>query len=189
MLAAGVELRIEARRHAKLGEVERRDRFTFAFVRRPFDWYGSWWGYVRTGNRHLWAFLSAYPLDKFSVLPFPQFLEACAGWYPGWLSREFEEFVGRPDSQIEFVGRYESLQDDLVRALTLAGQDFDEDALRSVPPINTSFPPPLCSQEIKQALIRSERAAYERFYSNWPRSGRFERLSADLVPYWQAEFA
>jgi hypothetical protein len=50
----------------------------------------------------------------------------------------FEEYVGPPENEIEFVGRFERLADDLVRALHFAGETFDERKLREGPPLNTT---------------------------------------------------
>jgi hypothetical protein len=169
MEAAGVELE-RARTdmwHPNLEQVDRRGRFTFAFVREPLSWYASWWQWSRKyDNRYIWGFLSGFPLDPFVTLPFPLFLKGCMTWHPAYVSTAlWTPYVGRPANEIDFVGRYESLADDLVRALQIAGQDFDEEALRAYAPVLTSGPLPDCPPDVKARLLESERAGYERFYS------------------------
>ena len=60
---------------------------------------------------------------------------------PGLLSRYFMTFVGLPDDEVDFIGRYENLVDDLCHALLQAGEEFNRDALLSALPVNTSAPP------------------------------------------------
>jgi hypothetical protein len=145
-------------------------RFTFAFVREPLSWYGSWWQFRRMEDpsHRMKAFFNLFPPDRFVNLPFEQFVAGCVDWVPGYVSRLYRGYVGPPEAPIDFVGRFERLADDLVLALRTAGQDFDEEALRSFPPVNVSAPMPACSQEVRERLMVAEREAYERFY---PSSG------------------
>jgi hypothetical protein len=128
-------------------------------VREPLSWCGSTWQYrrlnsmVREDHPSTWA-----------DLPFPEYLIACIEEDPGFLSAYYELSIGPPEDEIGFVGRYESLTDDLVRGLRLAGEEFDEGALRAVAPMNVSRPPPRCPDELRQRLMVTERAVYERFY-------------------------
>jgi hypothetical protein len=169
MEAAGIELERERPDlwHPTLRHVDRRGRFTFAFVREPLSWYASWWQWARGyENRHLWAFLSDFPLDRFVPLPFPDFLKGCMTWNPAYVSRALlPPFVGPPEDPIDFIGHYENLVDDLVRALEMVGQSFDEEALRAYAPLNTSGPQPDCPPDVKARLTDGERETYERFYS------------------------
>ena len=93
-------------------------------------------------------------------------MENVATHVPGFLSKHYELFVGPRDAEIDFVGRYERLEDDVVSALRAAGQDFDEEALRSFPPINVTGPPPDCPEGTRQQLMHAESEAYERFYKS-----------------------
>jgi hypothetical protein len=167
MEAAGVELRTEGpAKHAGLKRQSPGGRFTFAFVRDPLMWYGSWWQHCRVidPRQRMKAYFNAWPPDRFINLPFEQFLEGCLNWSPGFLSGLFRNFTGPPEHQIGFVGRYERLADDLALALKMAGQDFDEQALRAFPPANISAPTPPCRPEIIDRLRVVEREVYERFY-------------------------
>lgn len=176
MRAAGVRTEREGDDlHPQLNDLERRGRFTLAFVREPVAWYGSHYCYKRGnhGTPH-------YIYDPLLHLPFPEFLQECTRLFPGRYSRLLSLFVGTPHSPIDFIGYFERLEDDLCRALEPAGQDFDENVLRSVPPINVSSPTPHCPSHVGELLITTERPAYERFYDSvLPRSG-FEVRAGSL---------
>jgi hypothetical protein len=166
MQAAGVELRAEGSRHARLDEVHRKGRFTFAFVRDPVSWYGSWWQHCRVIDpiHRAHAFITEWEPDRFVNLPFEQYLQGCMNWWPGFVSAFYRRYTGPPEEPIDFVGHFERLADDLVLALRLAGQEFDEEALRAVPPVNVSAPTPPCSPEVREKLRVVERETYERYY-------------------------
>ena len=88
---------------------------------------------------------------------FPAFVENVVSKYPAWCSSMFEDYVGPPDRPIDFIGRYESLADDAVRALHLAGERFDESVLRATPPVNVSHPyEAVWTPALVDAVARSE---------------------------------
>jgi hypothetical protein len=164
---AGVEVQEEFGRtaeHPLLSELERRGRFTFAFVREPLSWYGSIWRFRNYFHLHKAPGNDQLPYDRFIGLDFPDFIDNVAEHLPGFLSNHYERFVGPREEEIDFIGRYERLEDDVVAALRAVDQDFDEEALRSFPPINVTEPHPGCPQETRLRLMRSESEAYERFY-------------------------
>jgi hypothetical protein len=170
MKAAGIQLQEEGDRHKYLRLVSRKDRFTFAFVRDPLSWYGSWWQHCRLLDpaRRAQAFFVRWPADQFVNLPFDQYVEASAVRWPGFITRLFRRYVGSPEMPIEFAGQYERLADDLVLALRMAEQNFDEEALRAFPPVNVSAAMPRLTQErsaqLTNRLIEAEPEVYERFY-------------------------
>jgi hypothetical protein len=166
MRAAGVELRTEGARHARLREVRPNGRFTFAFVRDPLTWYGSWWQHCRVIDpiHRVQAFISEWEPDRFINLPFEQYLEGCMNWWPGFVSGFYRRYTGPPEAPIDFVGHFERLADDLVRALQLAGQNFNEEVLRAFPRQNVGGPLPPCRTEIRERLIEVERETYKLYY-------------------------
>lgn len=111
------------------------DRFVFAFVREPLSLYQSYWRFKMAG-----AWDPRNPFDMDCGAPtFEAFVENVLRLEPAWCSRMFEDYVGRtPADEIDFVGRFESLADDLVRALAMTGMSFDETAIRATGPINRS---------------------------------------------------
>jgi hypothetical protein len=171
--AAGVEVeQISPIDHPRKVDVEFGDRFSFGFVREPLSWYGSEWNFRNLHGTS--AIGDEGPLEDYVYKPFPEFLESLMDDYPGWLYLYYEEFVGPPGDAIDFIGRFERLEDHLVLALELAGCDFDEEKLRSVPLKNPSAPTPECPPELRQRLFEAERACYSRFYE-WMLAGEAAR--------------
>jgi hypothetical protein len=151
--------------HATLAESrDFDDRFTFGFIRHPLDYWRSYWAFrVRTG----WEM--RHPLDRDCATDnFEEFIEGVITHAPGEASELFERFVGPPDREITFIGRYEHLVDDVCFALATSGQSFDERALRSHPKVNASdygvrggrYP-----RSLAVRLAEVERRGIERFYS------------------------
>lgn len=140
-------------------------RFTFAFVRDPFAWYPSFWSYRM---EHGWD-----PNDRVDAECKAEEFEPFA-WnvlkkFPGHVSDLYELYVGRADGTIDFVGRQESLAEDLVRALRAAGEKFDEARLRATPPVNEGASlrkwKERCvySDELRAAVAKAERRVMKRF--------------------------
>ena len=165
------------------------DRFTIAFVRHPLDWWRSLWAYrMRTGwdaNRRIDSVAQS---DDFNA-----FIERVVTFLPGDLETQFARYIGPASEPIDFIGRFESLVDDLVRGLREAGDVFDEPALRSHPPDNVNdyerFPA-VYTRASAARLAESERAVIERFYAEDPIPSRLvggrerftTRLRARLQP-------
>ena len=106
------------------------EKFLFAFVRHPLDVYRSYWRFKK--GRH-WDPRNPFDMDC-RADAFVPFVEHVLDKYPGWCSTMFEDYVGPPEREIAFVGRYERLVDDLVTALRLGGVTFDERRIRTHPP-------------------------------------------------------
>ncbi len=138
-----------------------RDRFTIAFVRHPLDWWRSYWGYrMRDG----WTDLG---IDDLAADDFNDYIARVLERAPGFASAMFERFVGPAEDPIDFIGRHEHLPDDLCRGLQLAGERFDERALRSHPRVNVNDYgryPARYEPELAERLVEAERATVERFY-------------------------
>jgi hypothetical protein len=163
-----------SRGHATLVEARAfTDRFTFAFVRHPLDLYRSRWaGAMRDGwpeNRMLHGMRSD---------DFPTFVRQVIERHPGFLTKRFEDFTGPRNAPISFVGRYESLVDDLVRALKQAGEEFDESALRAHSPANRNDytkHQAHYDRALAEQVIESEHGAIQRWYAGDPLPARFVR--------------
>jgi hypothetical protein len=160
MRRAGVELHPIGVHRAKW-KLDLQGRFTLGFVRQPLSWYASFWQ-----HRRIHEDADGQDLDEWSHLDFPDFLSAVVAEKPGYLTSLFNAFLGIPRQPVDFIGRFETLEDDLVRGLGQAGLDFDEDNLRSVEPINQGGPAPACPPELERRLFDAERETYERFYGD-----------------------
>jgi hypothetical protein len=174
MFAAGVVAERPASMPFHAGLSDSRDfsdRFTFAFVRHPLEFWLSYWGYrMRTGWDPDHGIDAATSSDSFD-----EFIEAVIAHAPGAASAMYEYFVGQRGHEIDFIGRYERLADDLCLALTLAGEDFSEARLRSHPPVNrTDFRryQARYTRSAAERLVDAERASIERFYAHDPIPGR-----------------
>lgn len=139
------------------------ERFKFAFVRHPCDLYSSYWRFKMVEG---WDPLNPFDMDCHADT-FEGFVRKVLSVYPGWCSRMFEDYVGRPASEIQFIGRFERLADDLVLALCEAGESFDEAPLRALPARNVSTWPggrSAWTRALASAIHESERDAFARFH-------------------------
>ncbi len=144
--------------HNQYWQVDRKGKFTFAFVRHPLSWYPSFWSY-----RMLVGWQTMDRVDPFMSLDFERFVWNVIRFDSGQLSDRYERFTGPNPGVLDFVGRTENLAEDLVKALRWAGEKFDEEKLRQTPRYNVSLIRPDCSDGLRKAVLRSERKALERF--------------------------
>jgi hypothetical protein len=136
--------------------------FTIAFVRHPWAWWKSYWVYKRS---HSWDVTNPFDI-KCMDNRFENFLCNVLNHAPGHCSRTFSTFTGRPSKEVDFIGRFENLVNDFVRALQMAGERFDEHKLRSTPPRNVgdySCFSTKCSDEVRRRVLEAEASALTRF--------------------------
>ena len=174
--AAGIPLRgpdplgdqhYSAHGHATLGDVGTDERFSVAFVRHPLDWWRSYWGHrMRAGwdmENGIDRAAASSDLNEFVT----RVMERC----PGQLDALVDRFVGSPQPQVDFVGRFEHLVQDTCTALRLAGERFAEDAVRGYPKVNANdygSCPARYRPDVAERLARAERRTIERFYPDDP---------------------
>lgn len=171
MQAAGVELgspeltdSATTEFHAPARAVNAADRFVFGFVRHPLTWWASFWRYrMATGWDEENTIDFAAGSDSFDA-----FIRNVVNRLPGYLSRLYTDYLGPPDAEISFVGRYESLAFDLPRALALAGVPFDPARLLMESPVNVSEGWEVgYSPRLAERLLEAESEAVTRFYSDF----------------------
>jgi len=151
---------VDGDNHGALSYCPHRDRFVFAFVRHPLALYRSYWRF-KIGRA--WDVRNPFDMDC-AADTFPAFVENVVSKYPAWCSSMFEDYVGPPERPIDFIGHFESLADDLVRALRSAGESFDESALRTTPPVNASHSyDAVWTPALVDAVVKSEERALQRF--------------------------
>ena len=142
-------------------------RFSFCFVRHPIGWLKSFWCYrVKTGHLDM-----GFPLDRIWDDAFEPFIWNVLEKYPdGFVTQLYQFYVGPDVNEVDFIGRQENLADDLVKALTLAGETFDESRLRATRWRNASARHKkyglLCvlDEGIEQAVLDADKWVMEKFY-------------------------
>jgi hypothetical protein len=121
---------------------EYKDRFQFCFVRRPFQWYQSFWAFrmkAHAFDEDIVAGGGMTVLDYLWVPDFREFLSRVLCSCPRILTLMFQAFTGPDNDWMDFVGRQEELSDDLLTALRIAGySDLDESRMRRLKPMNVT---------------------------------------------------
>lgn len=141
------------------------EKFKFAFVRHPVELYRSYWQYKMT-----YGWDQDNPLDiECRSDSFHKFVRNVLDKFPSIYSNTLDEFVGEPGNQIEFIGKYENLIDDLVFALRSAGEIFNEEFIRNFPPYNVSNKkafPASYTDELESEVRKAELIEIQRFDYN-----------------------
>lgn len=144
--------------HNRYVRVDRTGTFTFAFVRHPLTWYSSFWS-----CRMEQGWKQDDSADPFMSPSFERFVGNVVRGFPGHVSWRYEHYIGPGSGVLDFVGKMENLASDLVKALRLAGEEFDEIKLLRTPRQNGSLLQPVCSDRLREAVLGAERKGLERF--------------------------
>lgn len=127
-----------------------------AFTRHPISWYGSMWAFRRKQG-------------VVGVEGFREWLEAQVEQDPTFYQRGVRRHLG--DLRFtDFLGKYETLADDLCAALTQYEVSFDEDGIRALPPKLAASPEALAEREagwtpkLKRRVIELEDASIRGWY-------------------------
>lgn len=121
--------------------------FMFCFVRHPLKWYESWYKYMSQPKRNwrLWGdekdMFDWHPnaaLNGCGAEDFNDFVRNVNRKRPGYVS---EMFAGYAKPQIDFVGKQESLREDLVAVLKKLNLNFDEDFIMNFKEVGVSPEP------------------------------------------------
>ncbi len=163
--AAGIACQpfsIGGNHHPTLADCPRPALFKFAFVRHPLSLYRSYWQYKMT-----YGWDPDNTLDQLCKADeFSTFVTSVLTQLPGVYSRSLHDFVGAPGHEINFIGRYENLVEDLIRALQLADEAFDAAAIRALPAYNISDKakfPAVYTPELEAQVLQAEAEALSRF--------------------------
>ncbi len=146
------------------------DAFKFCFVREPLTWYESWWRFMTSINwrvlgdesdPHKW-----YPTSMLNGLgsaDFNEFMHNVNRKRPGYVTELYGWYV-RPG--VNFVGKAENLQHDLLKAFALMGLKVDEQRVLNMERRNESpahIPKPVWDPKLRRETLRLEYAGYVRF--------------------------
>ena len=141
--------------------------FSFCFVRHPMAWYGSFWRARQAGPPRQTA--KRWGLDSCLDPLFEVFLENVLTAYPGGFVTEMVQcYTGADGTGMRYVGRQETLRDDLITALTLAGEEVDEAIVRHTPRRNITRPArkQAVSDELVARIVASEQWVIDRWYGD-----------------------
>lgn len=139
----------------------------FVFVRHPVAFYKSYWQLKMTCG---WDENNLFDME-YKTNIFHNFVIKVTRDHPGIYGNMIDTLIGDANNEIEFVGRQESLAEDLIIILRKMGEDFDEHFIRTTPLYNVSDDaryPALYNNELKSNVMHSERYIIERFYSDSP---------------------
>lgn len=143
----------------------KKNRFSFAFVRHPLSWYRSFWCYRM---KYGWRGRSLFPADEQWSSDPNRWIWRLTGAFPGgFLTKLYKMFVGDNGDELGFVGKQENLVDDLITALRLAGEDFDEKKVRGTPKVNTTNNHHLwrISQKNESKILSAEKWILNKYYA------------------------
>jgi len=137
--------------------------FSFCFVRHPLGWYKSIWRF----RKNYQVLNPKFPVDRNWVPVYEDFVNNMLNSYPnGFVTELFQYYVGENIDGVDFVGRQENLADDLVKALTLADETFDEKILRTTKRWNRSKEyTAVLSEETQNRVLEVEKWVIDSFYS------------------------
>ena len=156
------DIRIDGDPHIGLGHVLCRDRFRFAFIRHPLGLYRSYWQFKMT-----YGWDERNPLDQSCHSDhFHTFVEQVLDRFPGFITTSLVGFLGEDYEQVDFIGKYENLVDDLIKALRMAGEVFDEAGIRALAPCNVSNKekyPAEFTPGLEQRIRESEQRILDKF--------------------------
>jgi hypothetical protein len=146
------------------------DAFKFCFVREPLKWYESYWRFMESLNWQKWGNdLDPYDWHPNAMLnglgspDFNEFMRNVNRKRPGYVTEMFGWYV-RPG--VQFVGKQESIQEDLLRAFALMKLDVDAARIAAVGRQNESpshIPKPQWDPAVKRETLRLEYPGYIRF--------------------------
>lgn len=130
----------------------------FTFVRHPVSWLVSYFW-----HRYNYGWNMQDTMDaKCNADDALTFLEN----YVKFAAGSYTDLVKLYDG-VDFVGRTEYLEDDLVEILIKCGEQFDEDKLRAVEPYNVSDKAYVrISDGLRKQVEDAERYVIERYYSD-----------------------
>ena len=161
--------------HANLHAVKKElkesleDRYLFSFVRKPLDLLKSF--YISKIYPELVDF-EDYRETNDEKISFKEFvhhkgLAFATKLYISYLRAPMGIFP-----YVDYIGRTENLKEDLIEALEIAGEDFDKDVIRNMPPVRQGASLEKakevieCDDEILSFIRGGEELAYRIFYSD-----------------------
>lgn len=148
---------------------EKAGLFSFAFVRHPLEWYKSFWSF-RKDAYDANAFVNDSAISFTWDVDFDKYIDNVVHMFPhGYVSVLYQAYLGKNGEELNFVGKQEQLREDLIKALSLAGEDFDPDKIMRLKQTNVSKTK-LKSNSLelnknqRRSLLKREKWVLETFY-------------------------
>lgn len=148
------------RHHDQLSYFDR-DNYSFvgAFIRNPISWYQSYWSYrMEKGWRPQYEIDSLCADDNFE-----QFIRNVTTKMPGALTNIYSSYISSADEPIDFIGKQESLSEDLCAFLRLIGIFVDESFFQKYGLINNTNTKADLTSELEELITLSEWETMKRF--------------------------
>lgn len=149
-----------------VGPIRFRKRpYTFSFVRHPLTWYSSYWQMKmrRAQHWHFWQPKSLWH-PNWEIDPamgsddFSQWIRNVSS-RPNFLHDMYRHYTGRGTrDEVDFVGKQERLDDDLLRVFDTLGIACDRQALEEFGRVNVgrSEAKPEYTEELRDLILASE---------------------------------
>lgn len=143
----------------------------FYFVRNPLSWYESWWKYMSQetmnwkpygGVSKRWAWHPVSELNGLGSDDFNEFIASVIEREPGFVSKLYSTYQ---HPTVSFVGKQESLVDDLIGMLQRLDLEFDEERIRSFRKVNKSASTvkPDWDPSLREEMIKLEYSSMKRY--------------------------
>ncbi|MDB4458973.1 sulfotransferase family 2 domain-containing protein [bacterium] len=138
------------RAHFKIHRIKKHfgnNPYTFCFVRHPLAWYESRFKYMTQPSRNwrhwgdekdLFDWHPQTALNGCGSEDFNQFVQKIIEKRPGYVTELFGEYAKPP---IDFIGKQETLKEDLVKVLKHLNLNFDEDFVMNFKEVGVSPAP------------------------------------------------
>jgi len=180
--------------HCLIGHYEKewfeRFDFFFSFVRHPLSYYESAWKYCCEKTRSPLGpkALCRWKMHPFSKVcrvheelkceNFDRWVEGVLEHEPCWYTRLIESFVGPEYREFhQFIGRTETIHQDLSDVLCHLGHKIDEDLVRDHPRKNVNSRKIIWNSDLKARVLFGERDMIKRFYGEKTTDKRwYERM-------------
>lgn len=145
--------------HAKEKDHPKGNKKAFTFVRHPVSWYESmyWFEYARKPQ------VTDIIFCRYVELSIDDAVRKITGKYKGWLTNYIKDLLPNMD----FIGRQETLSEDLMKILDVCGEYYDKEKLLATPPQNVSNKKYEMSEKSKELIVQSEKYLVDKFYDGY----------------------
>ena len=146
--------------------------YVFCFVRHPLTWYESWFKYMTQPSRQWrsWGnekdLIDWHPnaaLNGCGSSDFNEFVRAVVKKRPGYVTELYASYA---QPQIDFVGKQETIREDLVKVLRHLNLKFDEQFVRTFNPVGVSPEPSrkvTWDTALREEVLQLEQVALIRY--------------------------